>query len=484
MKTPKKIIISLSILAVLYVAAIFILESYIEKQLKKKEQLSFREFKMSFSGNFVFKDIKFKNEMIEVEAEDVALRIGLMKLIVSDTILIRKTTANNLLINHFKIHPYSIEKDSTINAKSKQKDSKPFALRKIKITGLDFYSISENDTLTKVIGLDVQGKLKDINNINFNQLEKLSFQSLRQNAGELHDIYVEDLIYDNHTFSLDTFKVITRYSKNDYINYIPEQKDHVELIAHGLVLDSVDFDLSNNKLKKITLNEINIEAFTLNVFRNKTIPEYTKHKLTYGQMIQKLDFEIDAKALETKNSKISYSMMGDDRKVSTIYLNDVNARLTHIHNIASRKQNAILKGTFALSPRSIVGVDISYNQFAKVETFQLDVHAKNIETSSVNSMLRPAVNAELSGIIKEIKSHMVSHGTADGTFVIHSEDIKLEVFNKKGEERKVVSFIASKLLNPPLEKEVDIEDFERDPTRSMWRYIWCFILEGIKKTVI
>src|SRR5690554_7753550 len=95
------------------------------------------------------------------------------------------------------------------------------------------------------------------------------------------------LFRSNHTFSLDTFKVITRYSKNDYINYIPEQKDHVELIAHGLVLDSVDFDLSNNKLKKITLNEINIEAFTLNVFRNKTIPEYTKHKLTYGQMIQR-----------------------------------------------------------------------------------------------------------------------------------------------------------------------------------------------------
>src|SRR5690554_7095578 len=55
------------------------------------------------------------------------------------------------------------------------------------------------------------------------------------------------LFRSNHTFSLDTFKVITRYSKNDYINYIPEQKDHVELIAHGLVLDSVDFDLSRSE---------------------------------------------------------------------------------------------------------------------------------------------------------------------------------------------------------------------------------------------
>ena len=484
MKALKRILISIAILAVLYVSAIFFLEYYIEKQLKKEKQLSYKEFKMSFSGNIVFKDIKFKNELLEADAEDVRLTIGIIKLIASDTILIRKTFANNITINYFKPNADSVKVDSTQIDKPKEKKSKQFALRKIEITGLNFYSIDKKDTLTRVIGADIQANLKDMNNINFDQLESLSFKSMRQNAGELHDISIDHLKYKDHTFSLDTFKVFTRYSIYEYVKYIPEQKDHIDLVAHGLVLDSVDVKITKNKLEKISLNEIQITSFVLDVFRNKTIPPYSKHKQTYGQMIQKLDFEIDGKALEAKNSRISYSMMDPDRKVSRIDLKKINARLTHIHNIPSKKQNAILKGTFALSPKSMVGVDLSYNQFAKVETFQLDVHARNIETSSVNNMLRPAVNAEMSGLITEIKSKMITRGKAHGTFIIHSNDLKVEIFNEKGKERKVVSFIASKLLNPPIEKQVEIKDFERDPTRSMWRYIWFFILEGMKKTIL
>jgi hypothetical protein len=98
-------------------------------------------------------------------------------------------------------------------------------------------------------------------------------------------------------------------------------------------------------------------------------------------------------------------------------------------------------------------------------------------------MLRPAANVELSGMITELKSHMVSIGNADGTFEIQSQNVDVDVFNEEGKERKMISFIASKLLNPPLEKNSEIENFERDPTRSMWRYMWYFILEGMKKTI-
>src|SRR5690554_311864 len=484
MKLFKGTLITILVLAILYVAAIFTIEYFVEQRLKEEDQLSYSDFKMSFSGNIELKNLKFKSELLEVEAEDVKLTIGIVKLIASDTILIKKTFVNNVKLNYFQFDVDSTTIDSTKNKQSNSKDQKPFAIREVEINGLDFYSIKTEDTLTTVIGADLQATFQDVNNIDFNQFTHLSVKYLRQNAGDLHDISFDNLSYENHLITVDTFKVFTRYSKADYINYIPEQKDHVDLVAHGLIIDSVGLEIKENQLKKISLNEILIDSFQLDVFRDKTIPEYTKHKLTYGQMVQKLDFEIDGKALETKRSSISYSMMGEDRRVSRIDLKEVNARLTHIHNIPTKKQNAILKGTFALNPKSMVGVDLAYNQFAKVETFQLDVHARNIESSSFNKMLRPEVNVELEGEIKEIKSHMVSRGTADGTFSINSEDIKLDLYNKKGKERKVISFLASKILNPPIEKNSEIEAFQRDPTRSMWRYIWLFILEGFKKTIL
>lgn len=484
MKTLKRVLIFITIAALLYVVAVFGIEFYIEKQLKKQDQLSYVDFKMSFSGNVAFKGIKFKNELIDVEAEDVRLTIGLLKLITSDTILIQKSVANKLRVNYYKIDIDSTRIDSTKVESPKEKMNKPFGLRDVEVKGLDFYFIDGGDTLTTVVDADIKASLMDLENLEFNQLEHLRFQLLKQNGGVLHDIFVENLDYKNHTFSVDTFRVLTRYSKAEYIKYIPEQIGHIDLVAQRLIIDSVDLKLTKNKLEKISLNKIDIEAFELDVYKDKTIPEYSKHKPTYGQLMQKLDFEIEGNALETKNSRISFSMMKDDQKVSRIDLNDVNARLTHINNIPDLKQNAILIGTFRLSPKSMVGVDLAYNQYAKVETFQLDVHAKNIETSSVNSMVRPAVKAELHGVVTEITSHMVSRGTADGTFIMHSDDLTVDLFNKEGKRRKVISFFAGQLANPHNEKMVEIHDFEKDPTRTMWRYIWFFLLEGIKKSVL
>ncbi|PWH86391.1 hypothetical protein [Brumimicrobium oceani] len=488
MKALKITLISSAILAILYVSAIFALEFYIGKQLEKQDKVSYSEFKMSFGGDFILKDLKFKNEILEVEAEEVSLKVGIMKIISSDTILIRQSFAKNVQLNHYKIEADSTQSDSLKND-DKKKIQRPFALRKVQIEGLDFYAMEKNaegqvDTLTRVLGADLQANLGDIKDLKFEQLERLNVQYFKQKAGVLQDISFDHLKYENHQFEIDTFKVFTRYSKEDYINYIPEQKSHVDLVAHKVVLDSVDFEIDKNKLVKISLNEVLIDSFELEVYRDKTIPEYTPHKPTYGQMVQKLDFLIDGNALETQNSRISYAMKGEDGKVSVIDLNDVKARLTHIHNITERDQNAILKGSFSVSPGSLVNVDLSYNQFENVETFILDAHATNVETSALNSMLKPAINVELSGKINELKSHMDSRGDANGTFMIRSQDIAVDVFDKENKRRKVVSFVASKLLNPPIEKNSEVRDFKRDPTRSMWRYAWFFILEGMKETVL
>jgi len=361
-------------------------------------------------------------------------------------------------------------------------------LSELAISNLNFYWLEKDsshvDTLTRALNVDLNAELDDIKDIQFDQLKSLKLDFFRQKAGVLQDIAVNGLAYKDHVVKLDTFKVFTRYSKEKYANFVPEQKDHVDLLAQDLTLDSLHFDIAENQLKKISLNEINVSTFDLEVYRDKTIPPYTKTKPTYGQMVQKLDFIIDANALIASNSRISYSMKNPDGKISRIDLKDVNATLTHIHNIEERNQNAILKGTFALSEGSVVGVDYSYNQFAKVETFQMDVHAKNIETRAVNSMLRPAVNVELSGVIKELKSQMIAQGSADGSLYIKSQDIEVDVFKKDGKERKIVSFLASTILNPPIEKNSEVENFERDETRSMWHYSWFFILEGLKKTIL
>ncbi|PKR79816.1 hypothetical protein CW751_13380 [Brumimicrobium salinarum] len=488
MKAFKTIVISLLIIFALGITGVFGVEYFIEKKLKVQKNLTYEEFKMTFGGNLSFKNLSFKNEVVDAKVESVKLSIGLWKLITSDTIVIQNSTLKSAHVVLYQSALDSLNNSSDSIQSDSRKNQREFALRTVDLKGLDFYRLQSkkknSDTLTHAKEIQVQLELNDIKDIKFEQLKTLHIGYFRQKAGVLQDIAGHQIDYNDNVLNIDTFKVFTRYSKENYINYIPEQKDHVDLVAHGMVLDSLHLDLNQNALSLISLNEINVDSFDLNVFRNKHIPPYSKIKPTYGQMIQKLNFKIDANALIARNSKISYAMTGDKAPISKIDLKNVNAKLSHIHNIPEKNQNAILSGTFSLSDNSLIGVDYSYNQFAHVETFVLDIHATNIETSSVNSMLRPEVNAELNGLIKELKVHMSAQGTADGSLKIKSQNIEVDVYNKKGEERKVVSFIASKLLNPPIEKESKIEGFERDKTRSMWHFSWYFVLEGLKNTLL
>src|SRR5690554_7691650 len=98
MKALKRILLAVSVLILLCIGGVFLVESYIEKQLKKEEQLSFCEFKMNFLGNVSLREVNFKNQKVEVSIEDVALDIGLINLVFSDTIIVksdRKSTRLN-----------------------------------------------------------------------------------------------------------------------------------------------------------------------------------------------------------------------------------------------------------------------------------------------------------------------------------------------------------------------------------------------------
>lgn len=103
-----------------------------------------------------------------------------MKILMADTILIENATVKQVQLTRIK----GII-DSTQMDQPKEKRKRAFALKNVVVSGLDYYSIEAEDTLMRVLGVDVQANLKDIKDIQFNQLEKLSFQSLRLKAGVL-----------------------------------------------------------------------------------------------------------------------------------------------------------------------------------------------------------------------------------------------------------------------------------------------------------
>src|SRR5690554_6178522 len=136
MKILKITAVTLLIIAVIGIGAVFGLEYYIDKRLQKEEGLSYTEFKMTFAGNVSFKELNFKNDLLEVQADEVDLKIGLMKNIATDTIIIKKATLRNITLYHFKSKLDSANPASKSQENTK-KDRPDFALRTVDIMGLD-----------------------------------------------------------------------------------------------------------------------------------------------------------------------------------------------------------------------------------------------------------------------------------------------------------------------------------------------------------
>jgi len=143
----------------------------------------------------------------------------------------------------------------------------------------------------------------------------------------------------------------------------------------------------------------------------------------------------------------------------------------------------MVKGHFGINPNSDVRVDISYNPYAYIETFQLSFLAQDIETSYLNSMFLPAANFKLTGVVQEIKGQMIAQGKAKGNFSFKSNELDLNLY-KENEKRKFFSFVVNTFLSNPIDKNSKYEGVEKDPTKSMWNFCWKFIIQGLKKSVL
>lgn len=160
MKTLTKSLIYILIASILYVVSIFIMEFYLEKHLKKEGKLSFSKFNMTFGGNLTFNDHRFENDSIAIQAEAVKLNIGIMKILLGDTILINRATVNHAKLTYFKRTIDSTNIDSTKTVSPKQKNKRPFALKTVDISGFDFLKIEKKRYADKYIGNQLKSTIK------------------------------------------------------------------------------------------------------------------------------------------------------------------------------------------------------------------------------------------------------------------------------------------------------------------------------------
>ncbi|MDN6280049.1 MAG: hypothetical protein L0J45_03500 [Psychroflexus sp.] len=476
MKKNKKYLFAFLIIIGLYFIVINLAEFYIEKKINSEYDVTYNDFNLTVTANLQLKDLSYTSEEINLKAEKLQVNIGLWKTLFSDQTIIDQ-------VNLYKAKlTYRVKAQKEADDKS---ESSQIDLKKLYIEGLDAIVIKQKDTLAQVTNLDVTLSEPLNADLDASHLDYFNLEELHYRLDQIQDLSVYNFAFTGADFTIDSLHVDSDYTKENYINQLSKEKDLITHKSYGVQLTDFSLGLASQKLQKIGFDNIKIDSSRTLIYRDKTIADDKSIKSTYGQSLQGLDFDLAIDEIAVQNSQLTYSERLSQKKVSEVVFNNLSVTIQNFHNVKSRSDERLkLIGSFALNPQSELDVAIAYNQFAAVETFQLDLSGGAIDTKSLNKILKPSMSLGMQGRFEEIKAQILTQKNAHGDFELTAKDLELTMYSDSGRERKIMSFVANKLLNKDISKKIKIEKVERNPTKSMWNFIWTYIKTGLTKILL
>src|SRR5690606_11485402 len=120
-------------------------------------------------------------------------------------------------------------------------------------------------------------------------------------------------------------------------------------------------------------------------------------------------------------------------------------------------------------------------------TFNINGTLKNFPAPAMNPLLKPYLNVAAHGKIDRMAFDFSGNDTnANGDFAMNYENLKMTLFNKEDQERKVLSAAANLVLRSDTDglKKTEIKQVERHKQKSFFNLLWLCIMQGLKQTVI
>lgn len=477
MKKNKKYLFAFLIIIGLYFIVINVAEFYVEKKINKEYDVTYNDFNLSITANLQIKDLNYTSEEINIKAEKLQVDVGLWETLSSDqTVLDQVDLYNAELTYQVK------EKKDTEDSDS---ESSQIDLKTLQTEGLDAIVIKQEDTLAQLTNLSVTLSEPLNADLDVSHLDHFKLEELHYRLDQIQDLSVYNFEFSGTDFTIDSLHVDSDYTKENYTSQLSKEKDLITHRSYGVHLNNFSFGLKSQKLQKIRFDNVKIDSSNTLIYRDKTIADDKSIKSTYGQSLQELNFDLAIDEIVLQNSQLTYSERLSQKKVSEVVFNDLSVTIQNFHNAQSRSDERMkVIGSFALNPQSELDVAIAYNQFAAVETFQLDLSASAIDAKSLNKIMKPSMNLGMEGKFEKIEAQILAQKNAHGDFKLTAKDLELIMYSDSGRERKIMSFVANKLLNKDISKKIEIEEVERNPTKSMWNFIWTYIKTGLTKILL
>ncbi len=498
----KKFLIILTILIAILIVAYFILQNIAENKIENflQKEIEFKEVNVNlWEGSVKILQPKFNKNGRKIQTDNISA---------SGFSYYQYLMNKKIMVDELKIHQPVIEiissnssKDSTSAKKSnKLKFQKEVVVKNVEVQEGKFSF--QQDSLRKLNVANFSLQIDSVG-VNANTLnQKIPFQyknflvqlsQLDYTINQLQDIAVKKVKLTPSQVELSQLDFKPRFSREDYVEVIPYEKDLMNLNLKKFSIEDYDLTL-NDSGNEFDAKKVILDSMYFTIYRDKTVKDDTRKKDLYSKMLRNLKLKLAIDSVKIKRAYIQYEeLIQKSRPPGKLFFQDLNADIAQVTNKnLDRKDFPETKISIQsqFMGKSPIHVDWSFEVNNPNDVFTISGNSYNIPQESINSFFVPAFGMKTYGQVNELYFNFRGSSTqASGDLSIDYEDFKVEVLKKGSSEKNgIMSFLANIAVKKNSKKngetEKQVEAVKRDPTKSFWNYFWKCIEAGLRKALI
>lgn len=295
---------------------------------------------------------------------------------------------------------------------------------------------------------------------------------------------------DQNTINVTAFAMKPLVSRAQFIRMIPVESDLYDITANQIAANGT-WDLFSDQ-KLIRASNVTIRNADANIFRSKIPEDDPKEKPLYSRMLRSIKIPMVVNNLNLKDSKLVYeedtpeSAGPGKLTFSNFNMNVKNLNSAKIKGNPTRVDIKINCSFMNLAPLS---VNWNFDVSDQGDRFAISGRTTNLPATGINPFIRPYLHVTATGTIQEMLFNFRGNPKGlDGKFNLKHKDLKVTILDKENKDKKGFLTAVANLLvksdSGKLPEDVDVEDVERDPTKSFFNLFWKGIEQGLKKTLI
>ena len=480
--------------------------NFVETKLPSHMQLEYKLIDVNvLTGTAKFKTIDFRVRAVDSLKQVTRLQIGSLEVIglgYWQFLFNKKIALKSLNIEKPILKSYLKEKQTDTS----QTDSNKIGLLKqiyideINVANGDVTLLkSDNDSLAmKLDSVNIKIDHVTTNDSLINSKIPVAYGSLMfegtslyADLGPYESLKVGKVKVDEGDITISDLKIKSKYSKTKLSWHLHKERDYIDLQIPEVSFEHIDFGIIQKKLW-VSTGTGKLKGATLEIFRDKLLPDDTERKKLYSEALRKLPIQLNVPKVEISDSYIAYSeRVNRETSPGKIIFDDVHAEILDIQNVPEKNEKTSVTAKALLMGEAPITLNWSFDAKKESDAFTASGTVKNFHSKNINSFLESNLRVRAKGEIQELYFTISGNSiSSSGDMKMKYEDFKFSVLKKdRLRINKLLTAIGSLFVNDGSNTDENGYRYggikaERDPTKSFFNYLWLNVGDGLTSTII